>query len=92
MSRAGGLCRARGIDGQRYRPIDDPGTSLVEANSCNHAAWSHLKWKLVPLDGAQACPVQDDSVSFTVGIKTRLGKKKQNSRLFCNISKYSFHI
>lgn len=54
MSGAAGLWRPRGIDGQRYRPIaiDDP--VVEKANSCNHTAWSNLKWKLEVLDGAES--------------------------------------
>lgn len=66
---------------QAYK--DDPGTSVVEANSCNHAAWSNLKWKLVPLDGAQAQCVQGDNLSFREGIKTRLKKKIAGYFFFC---------
>lgn len=52
MSGAGKLCRLVLLDGQRYRAIDDDGT--LGGNSCNHAAWPNLKWKLGLLDGAQA--------------------------------------
>jgi len=63
---------ARGIDGQRFRPIDDPGTSVGKANSCDHTARSNLKWELVALDGGLSVCRMVLLPSFGQGIKPRL--------------------